>query len=134
MPNFKLIFDENTFGITQASLKMLRNELAKRCEHRIDIVQVQTDDICCGYLILDLTTNEAVFTGDGFRTDGGGEGGAGFRTAYILIHTIYRLVPFQEELKILDPLNPGPSFEKFISEYTIGSIAKPSDNNPGYVR
>jgi len=85
---YELIYDENTFGITERSLKMLRNTLAKRINHRIAVVEVPTDEICCGFLILDKDAQEAVFTGDGFRTDNGGEGGAGYKSAKALLNVL----------------------------------------------
>jgi hypothetical protein len=88
----KLLLDESTFGITQNSLKKLRDELATRINHEIEIHQVQTDGICCGYLIFDFTVNEVIWSGDGFRTDEGGEGGAGFKTARALLY-IYGMDP-----------------------------------------
>ena len=82
----ELIYDDDTFGITINSLKMLRNEIAKRLDHVICVLQIATGDITCGYLIHDKTDNVLIWTGDGFRTDGGGEGGAGFKTVIALFH------------------------------------------------
>lgn len=77
-------FDENTFGITQRSLKVLRDTLIEKVKSRIAVVEIPTNDLCCGYLILDKNHNEAVYTGDGFRMDRCGEGGAGYRSAEAL--------------------------------------------------
>lgn len=74
-------YNIDSFGITEKSLRNLRNELARRIDNAIDIIQVNTGDITCGYLIVDYTKGDAYFTGDGFRTDYGGEGGAGMATA-----------------------------------------------------
>lgn len=79
-----VVFDPNTFGITNRSLKMLRNALAEKINHRIVVVEVQTNDLCCGYFIFDWEWQNATWTGDGFRTDRGGEGGAGYRSAEVL--------------------------------------------------
>jgi hypothetical protein len=81
----KVIFDEETFGITVKSLKKLRNELADRIHHKISIQKIQTDNLCCGFLIYDATTEEIIWTGDGFRPDGGGEGGVGYKSACALL-------------------------------------------------
>lgn len=80
----KVFYDHSTFGITQRSLKMLRDELALRFFHEVVVWEIPTSDIVCGFLILDKTTNAAVFSGNGFRTDNGGEGGAGYRAAQAL--------------------------------------------------
>ena len=82
---YAIICDESTFGITEKSLKMLRNRLAERFDHRLAVVELPTDRICCGFLILDKDAQEAIFTGDGFRTDNGGEGGAGYKSAKALL-------------------------------------------------
>ena len=49
------------------------------------VIQVASSDICCGYLILNKTRHCAVWSGDGFRTDGGGEGGRGQKNARQLL-------------------------------------------------
>ena len=91
-----VIFDENSFGITQRSLKILRDSLAQRMNHHIAVVEVPTNDLCCGFLILDRDLNEAIFTGDGFRTDGGGEGGAGYRSAEALFSLFrIKIIPWE---------------------------------------
>ena len=80
-----VLFYEDSLGITQRSLKVLRDTLARSIDHRLAVVEAQTSDITCGYLILDADTGVATFTGDGFRHDGGGEGGAGYTSALKLI-------------------------------------------------
>jgi len=54
-----VIFDENSFGITQRSLKILRDTLAQRVDRHIAVVEVPTNDLCCQFLILDRDTCEA---------------------------------------------------------------------------
>jgi hypothetical protein len=76
---------EDSLGITQRSLKVLRDTLSRSIDHRLAVVEVQTSDITCGFLVLDADAQLGVFTGDGFRHDGGGEGGAGYRSALKLI-------------------------------------------------
>jgi len=88
----KVYFDPDSFGITQRSLVMLRNALAHRFLHSIAVVEVRTSDLCLGYFIFDENLGEAVWTGDGFRSDYGGEGGAGYITAEILL-SIYGIRP-----------------------------------------
>lgn len=70
---------------TQRSLQTLRNALAGSINNQIRLLEVQTNDHLTSYLILDLTQDTATWTGDGFRLDLGGEGGAGYNTARILL-------------------------------------------------
>lgn len=90
----KVNFDENSFGITQRSLKILRDTLARKVDHEILVVEVPTNALCCGYFIFDAVTNDATFTGDGFRLDRGGEGGAGYGSAEALLQ-IYGIHVYQ---------------------------------------
>lgn len=79
---------EETFGITRKSLKALRDELAGRIDHILSVWELPAEDTqaeCYGLCIVDLTVDEAVIIGDGFRRDGGGEGGAGHRAALALL-------------------------------------------------
>ena len=140
----RITFNPNTFGITQKSLKMLRNTLAEKIGHRIAVVEVPTNDICCGYFIFDWNLQNATWTGDGFRLDGGGEGGAGYRSAKILfgffgawpIHhseqvnfdEIYSLQERETErqLKALA--------EKIAGELNFEEFFRPSERMPEYVR
>jgi len=93
----KVVFDENTFGITQKSLKMLRNALAESIHHSTAVIEVPTSDMTCGFLIVDRDANEAVWSGDGFRTDNGGEGGAGYKSALALL----RLFGFSPSIEVV---------------------------------
>ena len=88
-----IVLDENSLGVTQRSLKVLRDTLSRCIDQHIALVEVPTNDLCCGYLILNRDTGVATFTGDGFRTDGGGEGGAGYRSAQALIR-LFGLRPY----------------------------------------
>lgn len=86
----KLIHDPETCGITQKSLKMLRDAIADRFRNRIAVLQLDVSNTkTCGFLVLDLDEKwgdgyTAVWSGDGFRTDERGEGGAGYRTAILI--------------------------------------------------
>lgn len=84
-----IIVHKETFGITQHSLSELRNELARRIEHEVRVVELEAKDgrhvDAYGYALLDRTTDEVIFIGDGFRGDGGGEGGAGHRAAQAIL-------------------------------------------------
>jgi len=88
--------DQEALGITERSLKVLRDEIARRVDDDLMVLEIPTSEITCGYLILDRTLNEAVFTGDGFRTDGGGEGSAGYRAAEAYLD-IFRLKAYFAE-------------------------------------
>ena len=73
----RVSMNQEALGITERSLKVLRDEIARRVDHDLMVLpawladrEIPTSDITCGYLIVDRTLNEAVFTGDGFRTDG----------------------------------------------------------------
>ncbi|MBW1930270.1 MAG: hypothetical protein JRJ13_14100 [Deltaproteobacteria bacterium] len=89
----RVSLDQEALGITERSLKILRDEIARRVDHDLMVLEIPTSDITCSYLIVDRTVNQAVFTGDGFRTDGGGEGGAGYRAAEAYLD-IFRLKPY----------------------------------------
>ena len=84
----KIKFDINSFGITQKSLDNLKNELLTRARDKIAIIGVPTSHLCFGYLIIDKDKDEAIWTGDGFRIDRNGEGGAGYKTAETLFHIL----------------------------------------------
>lgn len=102
----RVIFDENTFGITQRSLKVLRDTIAERVHHRIAVFELPTSDLCCGYMFLDFDTGEAIFTGDGFRMDRGGEGGAGYRSAQALF-ALFRINRYYWETVNIDEIYQG---------------------------
>lgn len=76
-----LIYFQSSFGITNKSLKILRNAIIDNIKDKILVVEVPTNDICCSFLILNLDKKTATWSGDGFRFDRGGEGGRGYLTA-----------------------------------------------------
>jgi len=144
--------DENSFGITQRSLKILRDELAHRIEHKVEVYEIPTSELCCGFLIVDFIVNEAVWTGDGFRTDRKGEGGAGYKTAEALfmIYGIETIPVGEEEVEGIRNAVYGEEvkgiLEKFLSneckllEITVqyeehtASISPLIERPPFYVR
>ena len=87
MKAHKLIFDQSTFGITGKSLKMLRNAICDNLRNKMIVAQVPTNDILCGFLVLNQTNGTATWSGDGFRTDRGGEGGRGYAAAIKMMET-----------------------------------------------
>ncbi len=140
------IYDENTLGTPQKSLKMLRDALAARINHRIVVVEIPTNNMCCGYLILDRDDNVALFTGDGFSTDNHGEGGDSYRSAQALF-TLFGIMPciWDETIPIEDLYNGNKSLVRrrlyqlvndvkrdYASDYR--GFVKPLDNKPYYIR
>jgi len=95
LAEYTFIWNSEAWGITQKSLKNLRNELSLRIKNETCVVQVETNPLVCGYFIVDKTKREVAFTGDGFRMDRGGEGGAGFKTVEKLFR-IFSLGPDME--------------------------------------
>jgi hypothetical protein len=81
----RFTWNDESWGITQKSFMSLRDELARRWGHRIAVLEVPTSENICGFLIVDETDGSCVFTGDGFRTDRGGEGGRGYAAAISLL-------------------------------------------------
>ncbi|MEW6417230.1 MAG: hypothetical protein AB1480_03815 [Nitrospirota bacterium] len=138
-----IVFDVNTFGITQRSLKMLRDALSEKLTHRIAVVEVPTNNLCCGYFIFDWEWQNATFTGDGFRTDRAGEGGAGYRSAEALF-TLYRIQPIPWDSVNLEEIYTLPEKEieklllelarKIADELDDREFSRPVDKNPYYIR
>ena len=137
---YAVIYDESTFGITEKSLKMLRNALAERIDHRITVVEVPTDQICCGFLILDKDAEEAVFSGDGFRTDNGGEGGAGYKSAKALLQVFgIPVIHWPAVLNIWDGTSVMRKaltvlVDEVQRDLKAGYYVKPADRTPSYLR
>jgi len=137
---FKIDYDVDTDGYTQPSLKRLKNEICRRVDHEVCVFKVRTEEILCGFLIMDYTTEEAVWTGDGFRTDGGGEGGAGYNTAMLFlkimnIETVDISWGRSELLyrpDALDDIINGD--EQVLSVFEVLPNGKLSDRFPVYVR
>ena len=138
----KIKYSIDSFGITYKSLKILRDALATSIGNDIAIAKIPTSDLCCGFLIVDKTRNEATFTGDGFRTDGGGEGGAGYRSAQALLNLfglsfsdVYPMAPVNIEIcreniesvesKLLDMANELKGIAKY---------HRPIEQRPQYIR
>lgn len=138
-----ITFDEQSFGITQRSLKVLRDTLSRSIDHHIAVFEIPTNDLCCGYLILNRDTSTATFTGDGFRTDGGGEGGAGYRSAQAII-SLFGLKVFPGDPVDLSEIYIGgrESVRRKLFKVArelqglIGDqeFIRPSDKMPQYVR
>jgi hypothetical protein len=138
-----IVFDKNSFGITLRSLKILRDTLAESAHHRIAVVEVPMNSLCCGYFIFDWEWQRATWTGDGFRTDLGGEGGAGYRSAVVLFE-LFRIAPIPWEPLELDILYSLPkqdierqlfkTAQKIANELADGEFTRPVDKEPHYIR
>ena len=135
----KVDVDENTYGYTHPSLQRLRNELSRRIDHKVGVYQIQTHDICCGYLIIDHSNNDATWSGDGFRTDNDGEGGSGFRAAEALL----RLFNAMPDVICTEPISEWKAsqeqFDKIIEDNGLDSEHmcpkySMSDRYPDYLR
>lgn len=110
-----VLYDVDTFGVTSESLKMLRNALAESIHSKVIVVEVPTSDLLCGFFVFDLTRGTAVWTGDGFRSDRAGEGGAGYRSAHA-IFCLYGIAPILwEEIPELGEIH-GMTDEREIRE------------------
>lgn len=111
----EIIYNPETAGITGKSLRALRNALCETIYSKSCVVKVQTQGILCGFLVIDKTKGKAYWSGDGFRTDGGGEGGRGYSAAEDLIerfgHFLCHLPDYIEENIALSSVH-----ELFISE------------------
>lgn len=141
----KVKYDRDSPGITEGSLRMLRNTLAEKIRDEICVIEIPTNDLCCGYLILDQANSEAVYTGDGFRPDRGGEGGAGFNSAAAIFRIYGIELIHAERTVILDPLfhMEGKeaaeflivSMQKLVDEIFFMKVdfTRPIDNRAGYV-
>lgn len=73
-----------SIGNTQLSLQALRNSLARSIDNPIKVLEISTCDQLTSFLVIDGASNTAVWTGNGFRQDLLGEGGAGLNSAKIL--------------------------------------------------
>ena len=137
-------FREETFGITQTSLKMLRDKLAEAIGHRLAVFEIPTSDLCCGFLILDWEEESATFTGDGFRMDRAGEGGAGYKTAEVLFRLFgIRAFPCDETLDSTELYRGDRAFiekkllglaQKLGDVVLDSEFRKPLKINPEYIR
>jgi hypothetical protein len=141
-----LVYDENTLGAPKKSLKMLRDTLAARINHRIVVVEIPTNNRCCGYLILDRDDNTALFTGDGFSTDKQAEAGDSYGSAQALF-SLYGIMPciWDETVPIEDLYNGSralvrPRLYQLVKDVKRDHVADyrgfviPQENKPYYVR
>ena len=134
-------------GITQRSLKCLRDTVAEKLTHRIAVVEMPTNDLCCGYLILDWELQSATYSGDGFRMDKAGDGGAGYMSADVLLR-LFGIRPLSWEEVDLEPFQNlifekrhkeanqvlKQLFQQIADEIPGSDFKRPVDSKPEYVR
>ena len=103
---------------------MLRQELAYRIDRSVCVRAVPTGDITCGFFIIDGITGDIVWTGDGFRTDGGGEGGRGYEAAKQILKT-FSLREGRDWFLMDDKIN----FSSYESKDVVDAILKFSEKH-----
>jgi hypothetical protein len=136
----QVLYDELSFGITVKSLAMLRQALCRGYLDRLLVVQVPTNDLCCGFMVFDCDLELLTWTGDGFRTDESGEGGAGYRSAMTLLSLMglvlrssylplsdISILSHEERIHVLE--NYGKCR---LMEYSLIDFAVPADRTPRY--
>ena len=124
-------------------LRFLRDSIVGRFHHRIAVIEIPIGDSRCGFLVFDEDTGEAIWTGDGFRSDGYEEGGAGYFSA----NAIFRIFGIRQ--LFWEPVNPDEiigaeegkvALTLIVIACAIGEILEPGDflvpaeKNPSYVR
>jgi len=117
---YKVNYKGETDGITRRSLQKLRNDIADNRTHKMVAVVVRTSDIGCGIALVDLTSRSIHWSGDGFRTDGGGEGGAGYRGAMAMLKA-WGLCYFEDPSYII---NPGKNIVKHPYKRVLGEYCE----------
>lgn len=130
-----LVFDTKTFGVTQKSLKLLRDTIFERACHRIAVVEVPTSNYCSGYMILDSDKQEAIWTGDGFRIDNAGEGGRGHITAEFLFDISgIRVIRWELFSDVYDHDGLMRLAKEMVSVIPEWEFTVPIENKPYYAR
>ena len=141
-----LIVDQETFGITGKSLKMLRDSIMKNFDDEILVIEVPTEQILCGFLVLNKTTGTAYWSGDGFRVDKCGEGGRGYQTAkkmldlfgirWLNTFDVEACIRFGQALEIREEINMCKALLSAINEiereFTDDDYKIVSKSNPLY--
>lgn len=121
-----------TIGITQRSLRALRDTIGRSYDHELEVWQVDAvDGIAYGFVIMDYTAEIATIIGDGFRSDGGGEGGAGHRAAQALL-ALFGLKPMHGDTP-LDYTQNVEDYEDLIHDIPRVNPVVPSTKVPPYI-
>lgn len=141
MPNYKIILHRQTLGVSEKALTALRNELAARFTHSLDIGHApSTDESGYGLVILDHNTSEAVIIADGFTEDGTGEGGKAHRAATALLE-LFGFEPLRDllfpELHTrfvdADPEHYRDLVEELAGMADVAPFKRPQDRKANYV-
>lgn len=120
---------EETLGITRLALTSLRDELARvNCqESNVVVLLVPALDAspceCYGVAIVEPDLFKVTLIGDGFRGDGGGEGGKGHRAAWVLF-ALFGVVPLEFEHNVDFVADVG-SYDQFVMmAWEVAKVAK----------
>jgi hypothetical protein len=135
-----IVFDVNTYWNKARSLKVLRDTIAKNAHRRIAVVEVPTNNLYCGYLILDWEWQRATWTGDGFRLDDAGEGGVGRKTAEVIFN-LFGIRPLPWEMVNIEEIYTLPEdvvekrllelAQTIASELSGDEFSVPINSKPG---
>lgn len=82
LESYDVKWNEDAWGITNKSLTNFRNALVDCWNDRIALFEAGTmqEGEIVGFVVVNKDKKQIIFTGDGFRRDGGGEGGTGYRS------------------------------------------------------
>ena len=137
-----VILHDDTLGVTKPALKAMRDIISDASRHRIVVWELRTPDGCYGFAVVDDTIRTIAFVGDGFRLDGGGEGGAGHRSVHALLQ-VWGIEPFpvlREEkpfdtFMFVDDIN---AYKAVAENLIVISLEEhgytPLENDPEYIR
>ena len=135
----KVKYDVGSFGSTRKGLKIFRDALAKWHDKPVAVVAVPSNTMCLGFFLFNQD-GEAVWTGDGFRMDLMGEGGAGMKSAlgllylYGLEHLVWNEVSFwKADKKELANLI-SKTAEDIFKTLKPSDFKVPRDQSPYYIR
>ena len=76
-----VLYNSESFGSKDKSLKILRDTILEKAKRNIAVVEIPTENVLCGFLIFDKEWEIAIFTGDGFRNDNKESCGGGYERA-----------------------------------------------------
>jgi len=126
----EVVYDPGSFGVTCKSLSILKAALADSVSKRIAVVEVPASHCSCGFYIFEKESGKATWTGDGFRHDGRGEGGAGYYSARQLLKQYFICPVFGEAVSIRDiyvELREGTGQPMFDFAKQIATYLRDSD-------
>jgi len=147
----ELHYDKSCEGITQKSLKRLIWCLTEWACDRLTVVEVPVEQVCCGFLVVNHDRACASWSGDGFRMDCEGEGGAGYITAQafmdilgLTVEDTDDLLGFRSEGTVvcndavlvpeLTALALGILQVVDATDQKLWPVGRPSDLQPRYIR